>query len=401
MHSQQEIEEVASQLLSTKDLKLVACRTLQSLWAGYGHICEIKAVPSAAGDASQQPSSFILKYISPPATNRKGPPKEGHLRKILSYQIEQYFYTHLAPQMPPSIGVASCLASIDDKSGSNATAMIMTDLNQKYPVAGEKRGELNEAQVHAAVDWLATFHGFWWGKTQSFDRSKLCRPPLEHFQQTKSTTADEGVWLNGGYTYLATRRDEYRDLCASDSEWCAPLCSPLTDFEGQTIAELVARFLAPLADGGKEGPISKYETLIHGDVKSENLFTTARGDAVAFFDFQYVGLGLGVCDLAKLFTCSLPQELLSVDAFSSEDIMKMGEGEEKFLRRYLDKLRQVSGREYEWDVFVRHWEIGLVDWLRFQASWGFWGNTEWLEGRVRSIVNDPEWKAYLERESKA
>jgi len=350
-------------------------------------------LPSALVDVSKQQSTLmIMKYISPPAPNRNRPQNEGHLRKILSYQIEQYFYTHLAPQMPSNIAVASCLFSIDDKSCSNATAMIMTDLSQNFPVPGEKCGLLNKTQVYAAIDWLATFHGFWWSKAHSFDRSKLCRPPLEHFEQTKSTKMDGGVWLNGGYTYLATRQDEYHGLSTSNSEWHAPLCTPLIRFEGQpTVAEIVARFLAPSVNNSNGGPISKYETLIHGDVKSENLFTTAHGDAVAFFDFQYVGLGLGVCDLAKLFTCSLPKQMLSADEYE----IKMGSNEKQLLRYYLNKLEQVSEREYEWTVFLRHWEIALVDWLRFQASWGFWGNTEWLEGRVRSILKDEEWIAFF------
>ena len=51
--------------------------------------------------------------------------------------------------------------------------------------------------------------------------------------------------------------------------------------------------------------------------------------------------------------------------------------------------------EYEWALFVRHWEAALVDWLRFQMSWGAWGNTEWLEARVRSILSDDEFKKWL------
>lgn len=296
--------------------------------------------------------------------------------------------------MPPEIAVATCLVSIDHNMGISTTAMIMTDLRFEFPIAGEKRAELNETQVFAAIDWLASFHGFWWGKVNTSEREKLCKPPLEHFKQEKTTVLGEGIWLNGGYTYLATRGDEYGDLCASDSEWREALCSPLTHVEGQpTVAELAAGFLAPRADGS-EGVISEYETLIHGDVKSENLFTTVKGDRVAFFDFQYVGLGLGVCDLAKLFTCSLPRRMLSGE---NGDKLKMGKGEEKMLRYYLEKLKEVSGKKYEWDAFVRHWETALVDWLRFQASWGFWGNTEWLEEKVRSILKDGQWEGCLTR----
>lgn len=367
------IEEVASQLLSAKGLKLLSYTTIQSLWAGYGHICRLSAVP--ASDLStdlpkHHPISLILKYISPPATDPKQPQKEGHLRKILSYQVEQYFYNYLAPQMPKDIAVAECLSSIDEKSSINASAaMILTDLRQTFPVAGEKRGALSETQIFAAIDWLASFHGFWWERAKSFDRAKLVLPPLQHFEETKSMTANPGVWFNGGYTYLATRRDEYDDLCSSGSEWAASLCTrPNHGKHGASIAEIVARSLSPITNESKEGPISKYETLIHGDVKSENLFTTTGGDVIAFYDFQYVGLGLGVCDLAKLFTCSVPERMLEIPTSKS---MGMGIGEEKLLKRYLSKLTQVSGKDYEWDVFMRHWERALVDWLRFQVSFFF------------------------------
>lgn len=160
----------------------------------------------------------------------------------------------------------------------------------------------------------------------------------------------------------------------------------------KSIADLVAAFLAPSASG--QSPIESYQTLIHGDVKSENLFTSKSGEEVAFYDFQYTGLGLGVCDLAKLFTCSVPLDLLVIDE-NIPHSLNMQEDEERLLRRYWAKLRETSGKQYKWEVFVQHWEIALVDWLRFQASWGFWGNTEWLEARVRSILMDGQFGEVL------
>lgn len=169
-----------------------------------------------------------------------------------------------------------------------------------------------------------------------------------------------------------------------DSEWTESLTKSL-DGHSQSIAELVAAFLTPSASG--QSPIKGYQTLIHGDVKSENLFTSKSGKHVAFYDFQYTGLGLGVCDLAKLFTCSVPLNMLAVDEHVPHSL-GMQEGEEQLLRRYWNRLQETSKKEYKWEVFVQHWEIALVDWLRFQASWGFWGNTEWLEARVRNILKD-------------
>lgn len=175
---------------------LVSCKTIQSLWAGYGHICHVKA------ESNGQPASFILKHINPTVTRTNGSlPNEGYIRKILSYQVEQFFYTQLAPQMPLEIAVASCLASASPGDDSNATAMLLSDLRQTHPVSGEKRAELSEEQTYAALEWLANFHGFWWSRVGDMDKTKLCLPPLEHLEKNGNTALkDNGVWLNGGYT---------------------------------------------------------------------------------------------------------------------------------------------------------------------------------------------------------
>lgn len=266
-------------------------------------------------------------------------------------------------------------------------ATIITDLKQTYPIAGEKRDVLNEVQVHAALDWLSSFHGFWWRQASTLDRSQLVRPPLQEVTADGQNARNKTVWLNGGYTYLATRRSEYANLASEhDSEWWS-----LTDWEKDdfSMAELVASVLEPKQKGWS--PIEEYITLIHGDVKSENLFTSKSGENVVFYDFQYTGLGLGVCDLAKLFTCSVPLEMLVHDRPVPREL-SMQDGEKELLERYWNILRKESEKEYRWDIFVSHWETALVDWLRFQASWGFWGNTEWLEARVRFILNDDTWR---------
>lgn len=397
-------KKIASALLAEQGLDLLSVTLLQSLWAGYGQICHIAAAPKASTDSSAESSrsvsvnsipkdshSYILKLITPPPT-RAG--DEGHTRKILSYQVEQYFYSHLAPQLPASVPVAHCLSSINEHhpDGTSTTAMILNDLKQDFPVAGEKRGALSPTQVNAALDWLSGFHGFWWGRAKDFDRSKLVLPPLEEVKHDGQDASKKTVWLNGGYTYLATRRKEYDSLAEDDdTEWNEAL-TQVPKGEHQSVAEMVAALLAPSTSS--QSPIEDYLTLIHGDVKSENLFTSESEEEVAFYDFQYTGLGLGVCDLAKLFTCSVPLSML-VATEGVPHVLEMQIGEKQLLTRYWKKLKETSGRGYDWEVFVRHWEIALVDWLRFQASWGFWGNTDWLEARVRSILMDEQWKDSL------
>lgn len=387
-------KDVSALLLGKQGLRVLQVRTIQSLWAGYGQICNVTATSDQSNTVDEpleKRSSYILKLITPPLTKAND---EGHTRKILSYQVEQYFYSRLAPQLPSSIPVPKCLGSINEHhaNGTTTTAMMLSDLKPDFPVAGEKRIVLSSGQVNAAIDWLSNFHGFWWERVRDLTSTSLVRPPLEEVQQDGQDASDKTVWLNGGYTYLATRRKEYADLKADeDSEWSTALTTPMSVMK-QSIAEIVATFLTPSMTTST--PIERYQTLIHGDVKSENFFTSHSGDTVAFYDFQYTGLGLGVCDLAKLFTCSIPLSILVADKNIPHEL-PMQDGEKALLRRYWEKLRKMGKKDYDWKIFVLHWEVALVDWLRFQASWGFWGNTEWLEARVRSILKDPRWTEAL------
>lgn len=407
-------DRIAQTLLSRHSLSLISCTTIQTLWAGYGQICAIKAkattdeaakhlddlfgvqVSSSTGTGTGTVYPLILKLISPP--QKQNTADEGHLRKMFSYEVEQCFYSDVVPRVGGGVAVARCLASTREMTNENETegldglmAIIMVDLRVKYPVAGEKRSVLSEVQVQGALDWLAGFHGRSWGLLpDSLDGYVL--PPLEEARKRQGmnkNTAGGGLWLNGGYTYLATRRKEYESLARDTySEWSDALCRN-PDGSSISIAEMVALVLTPCGR-----PVESY---IHGDVKSENLFTTKRGDEVAFFDFQYVGLGLGVCDLAKLFTCSVPLDMLVDDGDSLPERLTMRDGEKRLLERYRSGLLQ-HRENYEWNTFRRHWETALVDWCRFQASWGFWGNTEWLEARVRSILSDQEWRDWLRQE---
>lgn len=440
---------VASIILAQHDSSLVSCKSIQRLWAGYGQICSVTARAESneaashlnelcyGGNSTSNSHSkrngsakaktgdtfqLILKLISPPKSSPTSiTADEGHLRKMFSYEVEQHFYRHIVPGLD-GLGVAKCLASTSGSEPGQLTgcmAILMADLRSTYPLSGEKRSALSSAQVFGSLEWLGSFHARSWKlglrpvNGDENERGEYILPPLEEYARrakaveggNENHNASENVWLNGGYTYLATRRKEYASLVEDDSsEWSRAFCEPFSTSPGScssSTAELAAFCLTPRGRA--------MESLIHGDVKSENLFTSESGDDVAFFDFQYVGLGLGVCDLAKLFTCSVPVDMLlgGGDQKSQSrsghyqvlpDSLGMCAGEKILLERYRASL--LRGREqdpefYDWKLFVRHWETALVDWCRFQASWGFWGNTEWLEARVRFIVEDEEWRNWL------
>lgn len=402
---------VAELLLEPQGYEVVSLRELQTLWAGYGQVCSVVA---RKGRAERR---LVLKLISPPGgADGDGGGDEGHVRKMLSYRVEQYFYAHVAGRVcaDGEATVARCLAAAGGGGAGGGEggaehgelrgtlALLLEDLGERFPLAGAKRAFLSPKQVSAALRWLGHFHA---ASTALLPARmhEYVRPPL-----LETRPAGKKLWQNGGYTYLATRRGELAGLARAGGEWADAFCTPQAGAGGATMAERVADALTPRGGdhGGRRRP---GESLIHGDVKSENLFTSADQTRAAFFDFQYVGLGLGACDLAKLFTCSVPLELLVPDRRVPHSLAAT-EGEEALLREYRATLLQprpgtaggvssLSEEQYPWELFTRHWETALVDWCRFQASWGFWGNTEWLEARVRSILADDAWCRWLDDEA--
>lgn len=400
-------ERVASAMLSWHSLALVSSTNIQTLWAGYGYVCAITARATSPGASSHLQAlgiyptaasdtyELILKLVSPPHTDATRQ-DEGHLRKMLSYEVEQYFYSRFAPQLQDRTPVAKCLATTLGMEGKpradelhGLIATIMTDLRPKFPIAGYRRSQLNPEQVVTALEWLARFHS----SSRAWhleDRAEHVLPPLDEARRRSGAPVQTRLWLNGGYTYLETRRSEYTSLVEdTDSEWSRALCRPLRN-SSLSVAEMAADFLKPVG--------RSFETYIHGDIKSANAAFTPSGDEVAFYDFQYIGLGLGVSDLAKLFTSSIPLQMLYDGDDPIPRELAMTRGEMHLLERYREVLLQggESEHSYDWDVLVRHWQTALIDWLRFQASWGFWGNTEWLEARAKSILRDQGWLDWLE-----
>ena len=89
----------------------------------------------------------------------------------------------------------------------------------------------------------------------------------------------------GTYWHLATRPDELRAL-----------------------RDPALRRAAPALDERLNR--ARHQTLVHGDAKLDNFCFAADGSAVAAVDFQYVGGGVGVKDLAYFLTsCRSPREL--------------------------------------------------------------------------------------------
>ena len=100
----------------------------------------------------------------------------------------------------------------------------------------------------------------------------------------------------------------------------------------------------------------------------------------ALYDFQYVGLGLGVLDLVYFLGTSVESRLVTTD---SDELLRLYH---KYFLEALISTSDSTGAIYPYDIFLRHWELAVVDWYRFMTGWGFWGNDNWVEACAREIV---------------
>lgn len=165
--------------------------------------------------------------------------------------------------------------------------LVLEDLDAAGYTA--RRGELAPC-----VDWLATFHRQFLG------------------------VAPDGLWAIGTYFHLATRVDELAN-----------------------IADPAVREAAPSLDERLRS--ARFQTIVHGDAKLANFCFSERG--VAAVDFQYVGGGPGVRDVAYLL---------------------YGERDERpLLDRYFAKLAEPDV-EREWRAL---YPVAVADFARFLAGW--------------------------------
>ncbi|HTU63369.1 MAG TPA: phosphotransferase, partial [Polyangiales bacterium] len=107
---------------------------------------------------------------------------------------------------------------------------------------------------------------------------------------------------------------------------------------------------------------ARYRTLVHGDAKTENFCFNRDLTAVAAVDFQYVGRGCGMQDVAYFMSC-LDESTLQQHA-------------EGLLGFYFDALRHALGTmqrdvdtaalEVEWRAL---YPIAWADFCRFMDGW--------------------------------
>jgi hypothetical protein len=244
----------------------------------------------------------IVKLIKFPKKNThpKGWNSDiGHLRKKKSYEIEANWYQSYNDTISEAI-IPNHLAS---GVYQEYQYLILEDLKvQEYT----PRSSVNWEEVKLCLSWLANFHKNFLGQKPN------------------------GLWQVGTYWHLDTRPEELKAMKDSELKNAAPL-----------IDEKLNR--------------AKYQTFVHGDAKLANfLFNKTSAAAV---DFQYVGGGIGVKDLAYFLS-----------SIYNED--QLIEKESECLEYYFKALNDAQV-EKEWREL---YPFALCDFYRFLLGWspGHW-----------------------------
>ncbi|MFK7978172.1 MAG: phosphotransferase [Halioglobus sp.] len=300
--------------------------SIQSLWSGYGEIVRLTL-------EGGQYLSVILKHIKLPEAGshpRGWNTGVSHQRKIRSYQVETTWYQDYAAQCDNGCRVPSCLAV---SATAHETLLLLTDLDASgFSVRKES---LEIEGVHACLKWLANFHATFLG------------------------SGADGLWACGAYWHLATRPDE---LAALDD---APLreAAPLID---QALAQC------------------RYQTLVHGDAKLANFCFSADvpTPAVAAVDFQYIGRGCGMKDVAYFIGSCLDEEACEALEAPLLDSYFVA-----LVKRVAQKHPDVDcvRLEAEWRAM---YAMAWADFHRFLKGWspGHWKINSYSERLTRDVV---------------
>lgn len=288
----------------TKSSDCEEMEIIQSLWSGYGRISRYQLADSSL-------DTVVVKFIS---LNQSGKHPRGwntnysHNRKVESYKIETYWYQKWSQFCNNNCRIPQFLGSFSE--GQNQW-IILEDLNENFPL---RKYELNFSEVKVCLKWLANFHVIF-----------LNQKP-------------KGLWETGTYWHLKTRPDEFEKI------------------EHQALkskAHSIDKLLNECT----------YQTIVHGDAKLANFCFSENGKNIAAVDFQYVGGGCGMKDVAYFLGSCLS---------SSECELY----EKELLDYYFSEFKKAFGKtalEIKFEDLEQEWRkmypIACTDFTRFLLGW--------------------------------
>lgn len=295
---------------------------IQKLWSGYGHILRLRL---------DERSQVIVKHIRMAKTEnhpRGWNSNLSHQRKLKSYQVETAWYCQWSQHCGPETRIPELLA-FDEHDGE--ILLILEDLDASgFP---RRLTSTSNPAMQGCIDWLANFHATFMGAEPTH------------------------LWKIGTYWHLATRSEELASLKDIRLKKAAP-----------TLDQILTN--------------ATHQTLVHGDAKLANFCFSKSEEHVAAVDFQYVGGGCGMKDLAYFIGSCL-------DESSCE------KREAELLDRYFSTLRNNLGVnrpdldpkaiETEWRALF---PVAWTDFHRFLKGWSpdHWKINSYSERIAREVV---------------
>ena len=296
---------------------LIENEVIQELWSGYGKIIRVGLKHAAV-------ESVVVKHVQLPVD--KNHPRGwntdiGHQRKVKSYEVETTWYGQYSKNSAARL--PQCLAI---EKHNDEVLMVLEDLDEAgFPL---RKRSVGWPEIASCLEWLAQFHASYLGKTP------------------------DGLWEVGTYWHLATRPQE------------------LAVLDDQRLKEA-----APAIDEKLNN--CTHKTFVHGDAKLAN-FCFAPDGKVAGVDFQYVGGGCGMKDVAYFIGSCL-------DESACERL------ETQILDTYFKCLQSELGErnealEKEWRPLYR---VAWADFHRFIKGWspGHWKINTYSERVTAEVIN--------------
>jgi len=300
---------------------------IQPLWGGYGELRRVQLLGAPIEGA-------IVKIVTPPAERAiaRDPAKlRSHRRKLRSYEVELTFYQRFATACDAACRVP---ALVYGEARDGHFLFVLEDLDAAgFPV---RKATCSPREIGACLAWLAAFHARFFG--------------------VEATS----LWKVGSYWHLATRPDEL---------------SRLGSEQLRRAAAVIDRRLNS----------ARFRSLVHGDAKLENFCFSRSGQSVAAVDFQYVGGGVGVKDVAYFLSSCLSSAECQAEIPGYLDIY-FGSLRAELSRRSNRPAAELDALEAEWRaLFSWAWS----DFFRFLLGWApeYAASDSYGEEQLRLVLN--------------
>lgn len=311
-------------LKATQANDLFEIEEIQNLWSGYGKILRY-------GLEGANVKSVVVKDVRLPkgANHPRGWNSDlSHQRKLKSYKVETAWYQNFSKNCNDDCRIPKCLAI---ELQGDEVLMVLEDLDEAG--YGQRRSSVSWNEIKTCLKWLANFHATFMGE----------KP--------------DKLWKKGTYWHLDTRPDELKVL---------------DDLPLKKAAGAIDQKLQQ----------ANFKTFVHGDAKLANFCFSDDGKNVAAVDFQYVGGGCGMKDVAYFIGSCLHEE--ECESYESDILEFYFEELKKALQQH-DKNIDLNALEQEWREL---YPVAWTDFHRFLKGWspGHWKINSYSERLAREVV---------------